>query len=398
MWAMAAIPLLVTSIAAETYKIGVGDQIAVSHSGNVDPDNLVVDTDGELRIAIIGGVHVAGLTLDQAEAVIAQELMDQGFLVDPLVNLRVQIYAPVIVGGDVMRPGQFPYMPGMTVAAALALSGGQQESGLSQTEVARAQAEAEAAQLTANLDIAMAVARMARHQANLAGLDAAMSLSSEHRRRVPLSNAANLASILRKEADVLASERARTQQLVSFWKDEIATIEAQSRNFDARIAVQQEIVESTLANLEVSQELSERGLQTAARLSVAEQRAADARARVLELEAAKIAAARAISTAQREQVVFLANQKRDALIGVQEMTRDLETATYRYQRASDQLAALSGMAPHGAVDPNAVKLVFDLQTSRKNRPSSGELGPETLLLPGEILIVKVVALMDDLDG
>ncbi len=396
--AVAIVHVLVTNVAAEPYKIGIGDQIIVSHSGDTDFNQLGVDADGELRLAIIGGVHVAGLSLDQAEAAIAQELTDQGFLVDPLVNLRVQTYAPVIVGGDVMRPGQFPFVPGMTVAAALALSGGQQENALSETDETRARAEAKAALLTANLDIAMAAARLARHEAELNGLDTAMSLSPESRQRVPLADAADLAAILRKEADVLESERARARQLVSFWKDEIATIEAQSRNFDARIAVQQEIVASTLANLEASKELSERGLQTAARLSVAEQRAADARARVLELEAAKIAAAQAISTAQRERVVFLANRKRDALLGVQEMTRDLETATYRYQRANGHLAALAGMATHGIMDPNAVKVEFHLQTSRKGRPSGDRLGPETLLLPGEVLIVNVVPLTKDLDG
>lgn len=383
-------------VAASPYQLGIGDQISVSHNGVVDPISLTIDIDGRIRIATIGSISVVGLSADAAEAEIARQLAAQGFFVGPAVSLSIQQYAPVIVGGDVSRPGQYGYLPGMTVAAALALSGGQRGSGLSQSEIARARADAQAALQTAEYDIALAVARLARFEAELDGTGQAMTLRIEHKRRIPTT--VDFPMIQRKEVDMLAGDRARAARLVNFWEDEIATIEAQSANLDQRIAVQQEIVKSTLTNLKTSQDLSERGLQTASRLSIAEQRAADARARVLELEAAKMAAARALSTARRERVIFLANRKREALIGLQESGRDLETATYRQQRAKDQLAALSGLAAGGVANPDAVKLTFELQTTRQDRPTGSDITEATTLLPGEVLIVSIVPLAIELDG
>lgn len=393
---LATLAFLAGFATAEPYRLGVGDEISISHNGAVDPVTLNIDMDGHVRLATIGGVPVAGLSADAAEAEIANQLAAQGFFVDPIVSLTVQQYAPVIVGGDVTRPGRYEYLPGMTVAAALALSGGQHGSGLSQTEIDRARADAQAALQTAAYEIALATARLARFEAALSGTDLTTTLRNAPDPRIPDTVA--VASILRKEADILAGDRARAAHLVAFWEDEIATIEAQATNLDARVAVQQEIVASTLANLQTSQDLSERGLQTAARLSVAEQRAADARARVLELEAAKMAAARALSTAQRERVIFLANRERETLIGLQEASRDLETATYRQQRAKDHLTALAGLAAGGAADPDAVKLSFELQTARQGRPSGAEITSSTLLLPGEVLIVSTVPLAMVLDG
>lgn len=397
-FAVSAIVFLVVETRADGYRLGIGDVILLDHTGIEASLPLQIDADGEIRLAPIGGVSIAGLTLNAAETAIERSMSKEGLFVNPDVNLTIRDYAPVMVGGDVINPGRFEYVPGMTVAAALALSGGGQARGLTRTEIARVQAEISAGLLTAHLDIALAVVKLARFRAVLAGPEAALTLSAEEKARIPSPQTADLEQILRNEADALASERARAEKLLSFWENEIATIEAQARNFDARIALQQEIVASTLAGLEAAQELSDRGLQTAGRLATAEQRAADARSRVLELEGAKIAAAQAVSAAARERVVFLANEERTALVGIQETNRDLETATYRYQRFEEQRAALSGGPAGLLVDPDAVNLTFVLQSARADRPSGKGIALDTVILPGEVLIVSAVPVVDELDG
>lgn len=396
--AMVSLVFAATHLRAQGYRLGIGDLVSVDHTGAEAAESLQVDADGQIRIAPLGGVAISGLTLDAAETAIEQVMAKDGFFVNPNVSLTVMDYAPVVVGGDVINPGRFEYVPGMSVAAALALSGGGQLRGLTRTEIARAQAEISAGLLTAHLDIALAVAQLARFRAVLAGPDVALRLTPEEKARIPSPQTADLEKILRNEANALASERARAEKLLSFWDSEIATIEAQAQNFDARIAVQQEIVASTLAGLEAAQELSDRGLQTAGRLATAEQRAADARSRVLELEGAKIAAAQAVSEAARERVVFLANEERSALVGIQEANRDLETATYRYQRFKEQSAVLSGGPAGLLVDPGAVYLTFVLQSSRPDRPDGKDIALDTVILPGEVLIVTAVPVVDELDG
>jgi polysaccharide export outer membrane protein len=42
----------------------------------------------------------------------------------PSVSAEVTIYRPIFILGEVSRPGQYPYQPGMTVVTAVAVAGG----------------------------------------------------------------------------------------------------------------------------------------------------------------------------------------------------------------------------------------------------------------------------------
>ena len=43
---------------------------------------------------------------------------------NPSVSVEVVTYRPIFVLGEVNRPGQYPYQPGMTVVTAAAVAGG----------------------------------------------------------------------------------------------------------------------------------------------------------------------------------------------------------------------------------------------------------------------------------
>jgi polysaccharide export outer membrane protein len=47
-----------------------------------------------------------------------------GLVRAPSVSVEVIRYRPVFVLGEVNKPGEFPYQPGMTLLAAVALAGG----------------------------------------------------------------------------------------------------------------------------------------------------------------------------------------------------------------------------------------------------------------------------------
>ncbi|MEM9700015.1 MAG: polysaccharide biosynthesis/export family protein [Pseudomonadota bacterium] len=376
---------------AEAYRIGMGDRLTLFHSGLDDSIELDVDIDGEIRVMPIGGIAVAGLTLNDVEALLRARLSDDGFLVEPLVGLSVLSYAPIVVGGDVAEPGRFAFGPGMTVASALALAGGVSAEGRSETEMARAAAEVAAGLQTANLEIALAVARLARFDALSRDNGDQLVADAQQMAQIPAPQDAAFEAILAREATLLQAERERRRRLLSFWAAEIQTIEAQALNFDVRIDVQQEIVESTLRSLDASQELSDRGLQTGTRLASAEQSAAQARSRVLELEAAKITAARAVSAARRERALFLANQRRDTLIGIQEASARIKAQRYRYDRFLAQQRALTDAQD----DPAFFVHRYEIQSTRHRSDLGDTVSGLTPLLPGDMLIVrKVPALID----
>lgn len=62
-------------------------------------------------------------TLPQLEAAIAAKLR-QGYLRDPDVTIEIDRYRPVFIMGEVGRPGQYSYVPGMTAQNAIAIAGG----------------------------------------------------------------------------------------------------------------------------------------------------------------------------------------------------------------------------------------------------------------------------------
>jgi polysaccharide export outer membrane protein len=61
--------------------------------------------------------------LQQLEGQIAAKL-EQGFLRNPDVSIEVDRYRSIFVMGEVGQPGQYAYVPGMTVQNAIAVAGG----------------------------------------------------------------------------------------------------------------------------------------------------------------------------------------------------------------------------------------------------------------------------------
>jgi polysaccharide export outer membrane protein len=68
-------------------------------------------------------VAARGLTTSQLRQAITTRLR-QGYIRDPKVAVEVDLYRPFFVLGEVTLPGQFPYVPDMTVENAVAIAGG----------------------------------------------------------------------------------------------------------------------------------------------------------------------------------------------------------------------------------------------------------------------------------
>ncbi len=69
-------------------------------------------------------MHAAGLTPEQVDVQIAAELKRRNLLRDPRIAVEVVSYRPVYILGEVAKPGQYPYQPGMTLLTTVAVAGG----------------------------------------------------------------------------------------------------------------------------------------------------------------------------------------------------------------------------------------------------------------------------------
>ena len=110
---------------ASAYRLGPGDQVGITLFGEKELSGAFpVSDSGRVALPLVGDVQAAGLTTDQLAVEIEQKLKSAGLYRDPRVAVEVTSYRPVFILGEVAKPGQYPYQPGMTVLTAAAIAGG----------------------------------------------------------------------------------------------------------------------------------------------------------------------------------------------------------------------------------------------------------------------------------
>ncbi|OHV76352.1 polysaccharide biosynthesis/export family protein [Rhizobium sp. LCM 4573] len=108
----------------QPYRLDSGDRLRINVFEQPGLSNTyTVDQAGYVSFPLIGRVAARGQTLTALEGAIAAKLR-QGYLRDPDVTIEVDRYRPVFVMGEVGRPGQYSYVPGMTAQNAIAIAGG----------------------------------------------------------------------------------------------------------------------------------------------------------------------------------------------------------------------------------------------------------------------------------
>lgn len=106
------------------YTLDSGDKLRIVVFGQEAlSNNYTVDAQGQVTLPLIGAVNAQGLTTTQLGGTIAGRLK-QSFIRDPSVAVEIEVYRPFFVLGEVAYPGQYPYVPNMTVENAIAIAGG----------------------------------------------------------------------------------------------------------------------------------------------------------------------------------------------------------------------------------------------------------------------------------
>jgi len=129
--AVAAAPVVAAPLAyAEpvrydtSYHLDAGDKLRVLVYGQEGLTNTyAIDAGGAITMPLIGSVRARGRTPAGLAAEIAAKLR-AGFIRDPSVAVEIEAYRPFFILGEVAAPGQYPYVPNMTVESAVAIAGG----------------------------------------------------------------------------------------------------------------------------------------------------------------------------------------------------------------------------------------------------------------------------------
>jgi polysaccharide export outer membrane protein len=114
-----------TPAQGQAYKLGAGDKLRVVVLSDMDlSGDYEVDATSSISVRLIGRLSVAGMTLAELEALLAERYRSSGYLRDPKLSVELMSARPFFVLGEVSKPGSYPYVSGLTVAQAVAIAGG----------------------------------------------------------------------------------------------------------------------------------------------------------------------------------------------------------------------------------------------------------------------------------
>jgi polysaccharide biosynthesis/export protein ExoF len=336
-----------------------------------------VGADGTVVFPYIGQIMVAGQSPGAVSDQIGEALKQQFALADrPFASVSIEERRPVLVGGAVQRPGEVPYVAGMTARHAVALAGGILAPTGSEASVMVQSLTAEAQVRILTDQTAAAVLRVARLRAEL---DGAQEMVVED---LPTDGGVTVAALkadaerhLALNRDRLARELELIESRTALLEQEVVTLEAKQTALNRQKALAEEQRTNTEA-------LTERGLAVNARLLDAERTLATVETQVLDVATALLETRQALETAKGEagQVV----QDRAAQIMSDLYTAEVELVDLREKLVLQRsIADLLSASLGGEIDPDA--LLVTVYRGGSNSPEVIRDGLDAALEPGDLV-------------
>jgi polysaccharide biosynthesis/export protein len=109
-------------------RLASGYQLEMAVFGVPEMDcSLRVDDDGNVIVPLVGVIHVAGQTLNEAEKAIEHELIAKELINSPSVHLKITAFAAgtITVSGEVQSPGKLQSLAPRSLLSVLADAGGE---------------------------------------------------------------------------------------------------------------------------------------------------------------------------------------------------------------------------------------------------------------------------------
>jgi polysaccharide export outer membrane protein len=114
----------VTLADSSQYRLGAGDVIKISVYDEPDLSlDVRIGLSGEISFPLLGDVTVAGLSPKELELNLVKRLKGP-YLLNPSVTVSIVEYRPFYVTGEVEKPGNYAFHPGLTVDKAITIAGG----------------------------------------------------------------------------------------------------------------------------------------------------------------------------------------------------------------------------------------------------------------------------------
>ena len=120
---LAALPAPVRAV---DFRLGVSDRVKIKVQEWPDiTGEYTVTPDGAVSLPLVGDINAVGLSLNELAQRISDRLKQRSKGSEQVLTaVEIAQYRPFAIMGDVQKPGQYPYRPGLTVLEAISIAGG----------------------------------------------------------------------------------------------------------------------------------------------------------------------------------------------------------------------------------------------------------------------------------
>lgn len=374
------------------YRLGVGDRVRIRvlewrsavgevHEWSALNTDVKVGPGGNVSLPLLGAVQAQGSTTQQLADTISDRLQTSLKLsIRPRTSVEIVQYRPFYILGNVNKPGEYPYRPGMTVLQAVSIAGG-----MYRIKDADVMLTTSGDLRVLRLEYAGLLARHARLQAELNGATA-IAFPAELARQ---KNDPAVAQMISREQSMFVARAQATRaqedalgRLKSVLNAEVGSLEAKMKNVDRELAMLKGEVTSTT-------QLVQRGLATAPREFTLRQTMLETADQRIDLDTAVLRAREDIAKAD-QALIDLHNKT------ASEIETELSDSEAKLSQTAARIATdetMLGQLPAGpggaAAGDSGAAAAYTIVRPSDGRIKEVQANEMTLVEPGDTIKVAV---------
>ena len=339
---------------------------------------------GTLSVPFVGDMQAAGKTTSEIAAAIGLALQRKLALPDkPEASVEMAQFRPFYISGEVQNPGQFPYVPELTVLKAISIAGGMRRNADYGPQLGKDLVTAKG-----NYDIyddqrVRLLVKRTRIDAEIAGKD-----SFDPPKEV--EGDPKLPTIVADEMQILTSDQKSLKLKLDALDELRGVLQSEIESLQKKIVNQQQQVDLAQQQLTSIGPLAQKGLIANSRLLDSKQSVADLQGKILDYETAILTAKQSISKATQDAIDARNTLSSSLASSRQQTEADLNEAALRVDMQKGLIAQASDPTTTAAItSSDAPTLLYSLVRVADGKSSEIEAKEDTLVLPGDVIKVKL---------
>lgn len=339
---------------------------------------------GTLSVPFVGDMQAAGKTTAEIASAIGLALQRKLALPDkPEASVQMAQFRPFYISGEVQNPGQFPFVPDLTVLKAVSIAGGIRRNADYGPQIEKDLITAKGSYDIYDDQRLRLMVKRARIDADLAG-KTTFEVPQE------IQGDSRLPTIVADETAILVSDQKSLKLKLDALDQLKGVLQSEIESLQKKIANQQKQVDLAEQQANSIGPLAQKGLIANARLLSSQQAVTDLQGKILDYETAILTAKQSISKAEQDAIDARNTLSSSLTADRQQTEANLNEAALRVGMQKGLIAQASDPATTAALTGSQEPpLLYSLVRVADGKTSEIEAKEDTPVLPGDVIKVKL---------